>query len=61
MVPLSSLTLFFSEVITDPCAVFCAFGSNVRFGIPITPWVLALIGGRALLALLSSVPSVGLA
>ena len=50
--PLSSLTLFFSELNSDPCVAFCTFASNFKSGIPITPWVLALIGGRPLLPLL---------
>ena len=36
MVPLSNFTLFFSELITEPCVPFDA-GESVRSEIPITP------------------------
>jgi len=45
-VPFSILTLFFAEVISEPCDVFCAVCS-VTSGMPMTPWVLPVIGGRA--------------
>src|SRR5580700_3343493 len=57
-VPLSSLTLPFSELMTDPRAAFCAFASSsFSSGIPITPCVLPLMGGRALLPAVVSVPA----
>ena len=45
-VPLSSLTLFLSELNTEPCAVVCG-GSSFRLEMPTTPCVLPVIGGRA--------------
>jgi hypothetical protein len=47
IVPLSSLTLLFSELTTDPWA-FSAFAASFTSDIPMTPWVLAVMGGRAL-------------
>ncbi len=53
-VPLSNLTLFFSEVITDPSVGLLAGGLSVRFAIPTTPCVCAVIGGRELFAVVVS-------
>ena len=45
MVPLSSFTLFFSELKSDPCVPLGA-GPRLTFEIPMTPCVFAVIGGR---------------
>jgi|HubBroStandDraft_2_1064218.scaffolds.fasta_scaffold1121098_1 hypothetical protein len=45
-VPLSSFTLFFSEVTTEPSVVLGA-ADNCRFDIPITPWVFSVMGWLA--------------
>lgn len=42
IVPLSSFTLFFSELRTEPCVPLGA-GARVTFEIPMTPCVLAVI------------------
>ena len=49
--PLSSFTLLFSELTTDPRAAFVVV-DNLRFEIPTTPWVCAVIGGCDPLVLL---------
>ena len=49
IVPLSSLTLFFSELTTDPSAALLAALLSFRSEIPTTPSVWAVIGGRELL------------
>ena len=54
MVPLSSFTLFFSEVTIDPCVVPVDAGASVRFEIPTTPCVCAVIGGRVFFAAFES-------
>src|ERR1022692_2711566 len=45
MVPLSSLTLFFSEVTTEPWDASDAVSLSVKLEIPITPFVSPVIGG----------------
>lgn len=45
--PLSSFTLLFSELTTDPCLV-SAVVESVRFEIPTTPWVCPVMGPRVL-------------
>jgi hypothetical protein len=47
MVPLSTFTLFFSELKTEPWAALGA-GSSFRFEMPTTPCVFPVMGGRAL-------------
>src|SRR3984885_13088410 len=49
IVPLSSLTLFFSELTTDPSAALLAALLSFRSEIPTTPSVWAVIGRRELL------------
>ena len=56
IVPLSTFTLFFSELNTDPCAAF-APGSSFRSEIPTTPCVLPVMGGRAPLCCCCGGPS----
>jgi len=56
IVPLSTFTLFFSELNTEPCGAVFA-GSSFRFEIPTTPWVLPVICGRAFASFGAGVPS----
>jgi hypothetical protein len=42
-VPLSSFTLFFAELITEPWAEFCA-AVKLKSGIPTTPSVFPVMG-----------------
>ena len=51
IVPLSSLTLFLSELTSEPCAAFAA-GASFILDIPIMPSVFAVICGRAFALLL---------
>jgi len=46
MVPHSSLTLFFSEVTTEPWDAFDALSLSFKFEIPITPFVSPVIASR---------------
>jgi hypothetical protein len=60
-VPFASFTLLFSELTTEPWGLL-AVADSFRFEIPTTPWVLAVIGGFALVLLgaaLGHWPAVG--